>query len=86
VLETKLAEALEENKLYRAQQKSLMPEGQSAGGYGKEGNTDRVLQLEGELRDMKERLLNMSLQYAEVEAQRERLVMELKAVKKGRWF
>lgn len=67
---------------------SPMPEGQpSAGaGDGKEGNTDRILQLEGELRDMKERLLNMSLQYAEVEAQRERLVMELKAMKKGRWF
>jgi hypothetical protein len=32
---------------------------------------------------MKERFLNMSLEYAEVEAQRERLVMELKAVKKG---
>jgi hypothetical protein len=63
-----------------------MPEGQSAGGDGKEGNSDRVLQLEGELRDMKERFLNMSLQYAEVEAQRERLVMELKAAKKGRWF
>jgi hypothetical protein len=63
-----------------------MPEGQSAGGDGKEGSADRVLQLEGELRDMKERLLNMSLQYAEVEAQRERLVMELKAAKKGRWF
>ncbi|ONL92693.1 Myosin heavy chain-related protein [Zea mays] len=88
LLETKLAEALEENKMYRAQQKSPMPEGQpSAGaGDGKEGNTDRILQLEGELRDMKERLLNMSLQYAEVEAQRERLVMELKAMKKGRWF
>jgi hypothetical protein len=63
-----------------------MLELQSAGGDGKEGNSDRVLQLEGELRDMKERLLNMSLQYAEVEAQRERLVMELKAAKKGRWF
>ncbi|PWZ55797.1 hypothetical protein Zm00014a_042127 [Zea mays] len=86
LLETKLAEALEENKMYRAQQKSPMPEGQPAGGDGKEGNTDRILQLEGELRDMKERLLNMSLQYAEVEAQRERLVMELKAMKKGRWF
>lgn len=86
LLETKLAEALEENKMYRAQQKSPMPEGQPAGGDGKEGNADRTLQLEGELRDMKERLLNMSLQYAEVEAQRERLVMELKAIKKGRWF
>ncbi|KAL5210516.1 hypothetical protein ABZP36_006139 [Zizania latifolia] len=87
LLETKLAEALEENKMYRAQQKSPMPTGQSAAGDGKESNNDRVLQLEGELRDMKERLLNMSLQYAEVEAQRERLVMELKAAKKGgRWF
>ncbi|GJN09366.1 hypothetical protein PR202_ga27367 [Eleusine coracana subsp. coracana] len=84
-LESKLAEALEENKMYRAQQKSPMPEGQCAGGDS-EGGTERVLQLEGELRDMKERLLNMSLQYAEVEAQRERLVMELKAAKKGRWF
>ncbi|KAL6589509.1 hypothetical protein ACP70R_050332 [Stipagrostis hirtigluma subsp. patula] len=86
LLETKLAEALEENKMYRTQQKSPMPDGQSAGGDSKEGNNDRVSQLEGELRDMKERLLNMSLQYAEVEAQRERLVMELKAAKKGRWF
>ena len=59
---------------------SPIPEGQSAG-------EDRILQLEGDLRDMRERLLNMSLEYAEVEAQRERLVMELKAVKKGgRWF
>ncbi|PWZ07825.1 hypothetical protein Zm00014a_011491 [Zea mays] len=65
LLEIKLAEALEENKIYRAQQKSSMSEGQPAGGDGKEGNTDRILQLEGELRDMKERLLNMSLQYAE---------------------
>ncbi|XP_006649238.1 sporulation-specific protein 15-like [Oryza brachyantha] len=86
LLEAKLAEALEENKMYRAQHKSPMPDGQSAAGDGKESSNDRVLQLEGELRDMKERLLNMSLQYAEVEAQRERLVMELKAAKKGRWF
>uniref|UniRef100_A0A0D9Z0W4 C2 NT-type domain-containing protein n=1 Tax=Oryza glumipatula TaxID=40148 RepID=A0A0D9Z0W4_9ORYZ len=88
VLEAKLAEALEENKMYRAQQKSPMPDGQCAAGNGNESSNERVLQLEGELRDMKERLLNMSLQYAEVEAQRERLVMELKATKKGggRWF
>ncbi|KQK24089.1 hypothetical protein BRADI_1g78090v3 [Brachypodium distachyon] len=86
LLEMKLAEALEENRMYRAQEKSPMPEGQSAGEDGKVNNTDRILQLEGELRDMKERLLNMSLEYAEVEAQRERLVMELKTIKKGRWF
>uniref|UniRef100_A0ACD5WR24 Uncharacterized protein n=1 Tax=Avena sativa TaxID=4498 RepID=A0ACD5WR24_AVESA len=80
LLETKLSEALEENKMYRAQEKSPISEGQSP-------DEDRILQLEGDLRDMKERFLNMSLEYAEVEAQRERLVMELKAVKKGgRWF
>jgi hypothetical protein len=37
---------------------------------------------------MQDRLLNVSMQYAEVEAQREELVMELKnaTAKKGRWF
>lgn len=36
---------------------------------------------------MRERYLHMSLQYAEVEAQREELVMQLKSVKKEkRWF
>lgn len=80
LLETKLSEAQEENKMYRAQEKSPISEELSAG-------EDRILQLEGDLRDMKERFLNMSLEYAEVEAQRERLVMELKTLKKGgRWF
>ncbi|KAG8083897.1 hypothetical protein GUJ93_ZPchr0010g10787 [Zizania palustris] len=88
LLETKLAEALEENKLYREQLKSTMPEGKSDGKDGKENNDDRITQLESELKDMKDRLLNMSLQYAEVQAEREQLVMELKTAttKKGRWF
>ena len=34
--------------------------------------------LDDELRDMKERYLNMSLQFAEVEAEREQLVMTLR--------
>lgn len=43
--------------------------------------------LETELRDLRERYLQMSLKYAEVEAQREDLVMKLKAAKSGkRWF
>nr|XP_027072552.1 paramyosin-like isoform X2 [Coffea arabica]XP_027072553.1 paramyosin-like isoform X2 [Coffea arabica] len=43
--------------------------------------------LETELRDLRERYLEMSLKYAEVEAQREDLVMKLKAAKSGkRWF
>ncbi|XP_051183853.1 uncharacterized protein [Lolium perenne] len=80
LLETKLSEALEENKMHRAQEKSPISDGQSSA-------EEKILQLEGDLRDMKERFLNMSLEYAEVEAQRERLVMELKTLKKGgRWF
>uniref|UniRef100_A0A0E0BDD5 Uncharacterized protein n=1 Tax=Oryza glumipatula TaxID=40148 RepID=A0A0E0BDD5_9ORYZ len=88
LLETRLAEALEENKLYRGQLKSPMPEGKSASKDGKENDDDKISQLESELKDMQERLLNVSLQYAEVEAQREELVMELKTAnaKKGRWF
>lgn len=43
--------------------------------------------LETELRDLRERYLNMSLKYAEVEEQREDLVMKLKASTSGKkWF
>ncbi|KAM0897598.1 hypothetical protein ACQ4PT_022454 [Festuca glaucescens] len=83
LLETRLAEALEQNKLYRAQLQSPTGEGQSGS-----RDDNRVAQLESELKDMQDRLLNVSMQYAEVEAQREELVMELKnaTAKKGRWF
>lgn len=43
--------------------------------------------LEAELRDLRERYFHMSLKFAEVETQREELVMKLKGVKNGRrWF
>ncbi|KAI3472017.1 hypothetical protein Pfo_028705 [Paulownia fortunei] len=43
--------------------------------------------LETELRDLRERYLEMSLKYAEVESQREDLVMKLRATRRGkRWF
>ena len=43
--------------------------------------------LQAELRDIRERYSDMSLKYAEVEAQREELVMKLKTAKTGkRWF
>ncbi|XP_078155669.1 uncharacterized protein LOC144551543 isoform X2 [Carex rostrata] len=48
----------------------------------------KIAALEAELKDMKERYSNMSLQYAQVEAEREELVLKLKATKptsKG-WF
>ncbi|KAK1695769.1 hypothetical protein QYE76_012466 [Lolium multiflorum] len=89
LLETRLAEALEQNKLYRAQLQSPTGEGQSGSRDEKDNKDDnRVAQLESELKDMQDRLLNVSMQYAEVEAQREELVMELKNAtsKKGRWF
>nr|XP_051195080.1 uncharacterized protein LOC127308303 isoform X3 [Lolium perenne] len=89
LLETRLAEALEQNKLYRAQLQSPTGEGQSGSRDEKDNKDDnRVAQLESELKDMQDRLLNVSMQYAEVEAQREELVMELKnaTAKKGRWF
>ncbi|XP_048127559.1 myosin-9-like isoform X2 [Rhodamnia argentea] len=43
--------------------------------------------LESELRDIRERYLHMSLKYAEVEGQREELVMKLKSSQSAkRWF
>ncbi|XP_024317725.1 myosin-11 isoform X2 [Brachypodium distachyon] len=89
LLETRLAEALEENKLYRAQLQSPTEEGQSSNRDEMDNNgNSKIAQLESELNDMQERLLTVSMQYAEVEAQREELVMELKNAnaKKGRWF
>lgn len=49
--------------------------------------TNKIAALEAELKDMRERYLHMSLQYAEVEAQREELVLKLKTTAKGKgWF
>ncbi|CAL9157004.1 unnamed protein product [Musa hybrid cultivar] len=50
-------------------------------------DTNKIPSLEAELKDMKERYLHMSLQYAQVEAQREELVLKLKSMQKERrWF
>lgn len=47
----------------------------------------KISSLEAELRDIEERYLQMSLQYAEVEAEREELLMKLNSMKKEkRWF
>ncbi|KAK3030052.1 hypothetical protein RJ639_038463, partial [Escallonia herrerae] len=98
-LENELAEALEANDMYKAQLKSLLSGEQishsDAPGKSRaedkagneEVNEDKVSLLEAELREISDRYLNMSLKYAEVEAQRERLVMKLKAVNDKRsWF
>lgn len=75
--------------MYRAQLQSPTEEGQSSNRDEMDNNgNSKIAQLESELNDMQERLLTVSMQYAEVEAQREELVMELKNAnaKKGRWF
>ncbi|KAM4078466.1 hypothetical protein ACB094_09G039700 [Castanea mollissima] len=53
----------------------------------KESNGRTKSSLEAELIDIRERYLHMSLRYAEVEAQREELVMKLRATNNvKRWF
>ncbi|KAA8516614.1 hypothetical protein F0562_016880 [Nyssa sinensis] len=99
LLENELAEALEANNKYKTQLQRLLPVGQNGHAaaarkstaegevVAKERYERTKSSLETELRDIRERYLHMSLKYAEVEAQREDLVMKLKAVKNGkRWF
>jgi len=51
------------------------------------GYKQTVSSLQAELKDMQERYFQMSLQFAEVEAQREELVMTVRNFKNGkRWF
>ncbi|KAG1362621.1 putative myosin-11 [Cocos nucifera] len=47
----------------------------------------KISLLEAELKDIRERYLQMSIQYAEVEVEREELVMKLNSTnKEKRWF
>ncbi|CAN4126509.1 unnamed protein product [Withania somnifera] len=47
---------------------------------GRDDNIHKISQLEDELQEIRDRYLNISLKYAEVEDQREQLVMTLKAI------
>lgn len=96
-LENELAQALETSNMYKVQLTSILTEQQTNdAAIPKEtvGSNDpniddssRIASLEVELKEMQERYLHMSLQYAEVEASREELVMQLKSSQKGkRWF
>nr|XP_043634946.1 girdin-like [Erigeron canadensis] len=98
LLEKELAEALEENDMYKSQINSFLSKGQiQQFGIPLESEVDGKLVdkehekdvslLETELKELQERYLHMSLKYAEVEAQREELVSKLKAVRPGKgWF
>ncbi|KAI9154303.1 hypothetical protein LWI28_024120 [Acer negundo] len=98
LLETELAKMREANKKYKIQLDRLQSEGRNSHakarkpkGEGEVVTKERFERtkssLESELKDIRERYLQMSLKYAEVEAQREELVMQLKIAKNGkRWF
>ncbi|EXB75932.1 hypothetical protein L484_022609 [Morus notabilis] len=100
LLEDQLAKALEENNKYKVQLNKLVSEGRKglvADASRKSRLEGEVVSkekyemtkssLEAELRDILERYSNMSLKYAQAEAQREELVMKLKTTKTGkRWF
>ncbi|KAG6433972.1 hypothetical protein SASPL_105591 [Salvia splendens] len=71
--------------------KRQMVENETAERQKKNGGRDKYERtkssLETELRDLKQRYLEMSLKYAEVEGEREDLVMKLRATRTGnRWF
>ncbi|XP_075510059.1 uncharacterized protein LOC142546299 isoform X2 [Primulina tabacum] len=99
LLESKVAEALDENNQNRVQKNRFISTSQKNftvsskkpagdGGTGTQQKYERTKSsLETELRDLRERYLTMSLKYAEVEAQRENLVMKLKVTNSAnRWF
>ncbi|XP_015583817.1 CAP-Gly domain-containing linker protein 1 isoform X2 [Ricinus communis] len=85
LLETKLAEALEANDMYKVQLKSFLLEECSnhSNKAGKEFEGSAST-LEIELRDLQERYFHMSLKCAEVESEREQLVLKLRTVSNGR--
>ncbi|XP_044509749.1 myosin-11-like isoform X2 [Mangifera indica] len=87
-LENELAEALEANGMYKQQLKRFLSNELSEDGTAKKNGYDRkAASLEAELKDLRERYFQMSLKYAEVEAEREQLVMKLKAGNTRRkWF
>lgn len=93
LLETELVEAIEAKNMYKVQLQSAIAQqhnGQDAVQQGI-GNVDQLIELqkrtkslEAELRDMQDRYSSMSLRFAEVEAQREELVMVVRNLRSTR--
>ncbi|KAF2289834.1 hypothetical protein GH714_038856 [Hevea brasiliensis] len=99
LLEDEQSKAIEANKAYKVQVKRSTSEGwkshtgtprksKAEGEFVPKEKFERTKSsLETELRDLRERYFHVSLKYAEVEGQREELVMKLKAANNGkRWF
>ncbi|KAL8090334.1 hypothetical protein AgCh_039706 [Apium graveolens] len=90
-LEIELAEALEANDMYKDQLKRMLSDSSGINADSKtvdKESDQRMLLLETELKELRELYLHKSLKCAEVEAQREQLVMKLKTLNghKRNWF
>ncbi|GMH13288.1 hypothetical protein Nepgr_015129 [Nepenthes gracilis] len=97
-LENELAEALEANDMYKTQLRRFLSEERTSdsgtphissneNAADEKRHESNMSVLEIELRDLRERYFQMSLKYAEVEAQREELVIKMKSMSnKRRWF
>ncbi|KAE8666268.1 F-box and Leucine Rich Repeat domains containing protein, putative isoform 2 [Hibiscus syriacus] len=96
--ESELTKATESNNKYKARVTRLSEGRRSQSNTSRKSTVETEVvakekyertktSLEAELSDIRERYLQMSLKYAEVEAQREELVMKLRGVKSiRRWF
>ncbi|KAK6144711.1 hypothetical protein DH2020_021531 [Rehmannia glutinosa] len=86
LLENELEKALKANDMYKSQLESSQAvasnksEAKETIDTAKTDEYKKISQLECELQEIRERYLQISLKYAEVEAQREHLVMKLKAL------
>ncbi|KAG6556546.1 hypothetical protein Mapa_001485 [Marchantia paleacea] len=96
-LETELAEAMEANAMYKTQLRNAFATQQNvqAAALNNYGDVDEIItslvrlkghssKLEGDVKDLRERYATMSLRYAEVEAQREELVMTVRNLRNGK--
>ncbi|KAK4435877.1 hypothetical protein Salat_0751300 [Sesamum alatum] len=84
LLEDELAKALDANDMYKSQLESARAVASNKSEPKETTGTSKteykISLLEAELQEIRERYLQISLKYAEVEAQREQLVMKLKAL------
>ncbi|KAL0403598.1 UNVERIFIED_CONTAM: hypothetical protein Sradi_2000600 [Sesamum radiatum] len=84
LLEDELVKALDANDMYKSQLESALADASNKSEPKETTGTSKteykVTLLEAELQEIRERYLQISLKYAEVEAQREQLVMKLKAL------
>ncbi|BBN08509.1 hypothetical protein MPTK1_4g12160 [Marchantia polymorpha subsp. ruderalis] len=96
-LDNELSEQIETNAMYKEQLRSAFEKQQNveSAALNNYGGVDEIItnlvrykgyssKLEGDVKDLRERYATMSLRYAEVEAQREELVMTVRNLRNGK--